>query len=895
MSEFPGPPALGRGIVLNPGATPPLPAAGWPRRVVDKEVLARPSALADDLYRLWLERVPVVIDLEVDSAALREPERCDRPPYELEPGHDFARERLQYLVWSNNYDGRETQAAPIWWHERRAERLGAVPADDADVGLPDGTVAWCDGGPRGSVPAGAGLSLLHRESIEAGSLKVDRTSPVSSDLAPDQLRAVAHLSGPARIIAPAGSGKTRVLTERLRHLLADRLVTPSSVVAVAFNKRAADELVERTAGLPAHIRTLNALGLAIVNGSSPFAPTGAPRRKVIDEREVRQILQSLLPVRRLVNTDPWLSYIEALSMIRLGLVAPAEAEEAIPDAAGIADAFDRYREALSDSHSVDFDEQIYLAIELLLTRPDLRSHAQSRARHLLVDEFQDLTPAHLLLLRLLSAPTHDVFGVGDDDQVIYSYAGATPEYLIGYERYFPGASLYALETNYRCPPAVVEAASRLLAHNRRRVSKSISPVPGRPLEPGRLRVDRRPSVVHAESALNEIRRWSAEGASWSAIAVLVRVNAALLPVQVTLCENGVPCTMPLGPEVLNRTGIKAALAYLRIGCDPDHIARGDVAETIRRPSRKIARNVTELLLRRPTTSVSDIRSLASALSGGDVEKLEGYADDLDLLTRTVDGGTTAAALSLIRTQIGLGQAMDVLDSSKRDLDRSTHLDDLAALEQVAGLHGDPASFERWLREMLTSHAPDGADGLVTLSTVHRVKGQEWPHVLVLGASEELFPHRLAGDIEEERRIFHVAITRCSSDVVVLADIEAPARFCDEMFRATPLFRPESVRLPRVEPKRSKTLAQIPPGALGAAGQEARERVSKALRDWRRSTAQRDKVPAYVVLSDDHLEGIAARSPGSLSELAGCRGIGPTKLERYGDEILAIIDSVHSDA
>ncbi|MGO9559711.1 MAG: ATP-dependent helicase [Acidimicrobiales bacterium] len=895
MSEFPGPPALGRGIVVNPGAAPPPGAANWPRRVVDAEALARPSVLADELHRLWLERVPVVIELDVDAGALREPERCDRPPYELDPGHDFARERLQYLVWSNNYDGRETDAAPIWWHTRRAARLGAIESEDGDVKLPDGTAAWCDGGPRGSLPVGTDFVVLHRESIEAGSLTVDRASLVSSELAPDQLRAVAHLSGPARIIAPAGSGKTRVLTERLRHLLADRQVTASTVVAVAFNKRAADELLERTAGLPAHIRTLNALGLAIVNGSSPFGPTGAPRRSVIDERDVRHILQSLLPVRRLVNTDPWLPYLEALSMVRLGLVAPTEAEEAIPDAAGIADAFNRYRTTLADNNFVDFDEQIYLAIELLLTRPDLRSRAQSHARHLLVDEFQDLTPAHLLLLRLLSAPTHDVFGVGDDDQVIYSYAGATPEFLIGYERYFPGASLYALETNYRCPPAVVQAASRLLARNRRRVRKSISPSQDGRVVPECLRVDRRPSLQHAESALSEIRRWSTEGAAWADIAVLARVNAALLPFQVTLCENGVPCTVPLGPDILNRTGIKAALAYLRIGCDPAHILRGDVAETIRRPSRKIARNVTELLLRRPTTSVSDIRSLASALSGGDVEKLEGYADDLELLARTVAGGTTAASLSFIRRRIGLGQAMDVLDSSKRDLDRSTHLDDLAALEQVAGLHEDPESFEGWLREMLAVRAPESDAGLVTLSTVHRVKGQEWPHVLVVGASEEMFPHRLAGDIEEERRIFHVAITRCSSDVVVLADRDAPARFCDEMFREFPQVQPEPVRLPRVEAKRPKTLAPLPPGALGAEGQEAREQVSKALRDWRRSTALRDKVPAYVVLSDDHLEGIAARAPGSLSELAGCRGIGPTKLERYGDEILAVIDSVRCDA
>ena len=134
--------------------------------------------------------------------------------------------------------------------------------------------------------------------------------------------------------------------------------------------------------------------------------------------------------------------------------------------------------------------------------------------------------------------------------------------------------------------------------------------------------------------------------------------------------------------------------------------------------------------------------------------------------------------------------MDALDAAKRELDRSTHLDDLAALEQVAELHPDPATFEPWLREVLARRddppGPDeGPADVVTLSTVHRVKGQEWPHVVVLGASEDLFPHRLAEDVEEERRIFHVAITRGATDVVVMADAARPSRFCAELTTPAP--------------------------------------------------------------------------------------------------------------
>ncbi|MGH9300015.1 MAG: UvrD-helicase domain-containing protein, partial [Acidimicrobiales bacterium] len=375
MSLFPGPPELGRGIVVLAEDPVPSEAASWPRFVLDEASVSKPRPLAEVLHAHWLARTPFVLELRADPEILREAERCELPPYEVDAGHDFARERLQYLVWSNNYDARSTRGVdpgrqpgePIWWHGRRAQRLGAKPSERADALFPDGSHAWCDGGPRGPVgdTAGEGLAICHRESLESGQLLLDRAAPAAAELAPDQLAAVAHGSGPARIIAPAGSGKTRVLTERLRHLLLDRGVTPGTVTAVAYNKRAADELLERTAPLRAHIRTLNSLGLAIVNGSAPFADPGGSRRRVIDEPEVRQILQSLVPVRRQLNTDPWIPYLEALSAIRLGLTPPEVVEETYPDAAGIAGAFDSYRLVLAEQNLVDFDEQIYLAIELL--------------------------------------------------------------------------------------------------------------------------------------------------------------------------------------------------------------------------------------------------------------------------------------------------------------------------------------------------------------------------------------------------------------------------------------------------------------------------------------------------------------------------------------------------
>ncbi|MGH9190120.1 MAG: ATP-dependent DNA helicase UvrD2 [Acidimicrobiales bacterium] len=956
MPPLPGPAALGRGVVLLPGASVPAACADWARLEIDDQVLDSPGKVADELHHLWLRRQPVVIVLAADPGLLREPERCDLEPWQLEPDFELTRERLQYLVWSNNYDMRT--GVPIWWHARRAERLGATSDGPADVVLPDGTPAWCDGGPRQPLVVGDGATVVHREAIEAGVLVADRISSPSADVAPDQLAAVAHGAGPARIIAPAGSGKTRVLTARLRHLLADRRVTPTTVTAVAYNKRAADQLGERTTGLGAHIRTLNSLGLAIVNGNGRFATTGLGSRQVIEEVEVRRILESLVEVRRQQNTDPMAPYIDALSDIRLGLTSPRAVEEAIPDAAGVAEVFDRYRAVLTDRRLLDFDEQIYLAIETLLQSPEVRAHDQRLCRHLLVDEFQDLTPAHLLMLRLLAAPTYDVFGVGDDDQVIYSYAGASPEFLIDYGRYFPDAASYALETNYRCPPAVVDGARHLLGYNERRISKTIRSAPGRTGLPSELRVDRRPDDEHAAVTVEHIRRWAEGGSAWTAIAVLTRVNSALLPVQVSLMEAGIPCMTPLGPKILTRTGMRSALAYLRIGVDPSRISSYDVTETIRRPSRRIARNVAEMLQKRPLTSIADIRRLGAALTGADAERVRSYAEDLQTVADAVRTGNTARALHAIRVDVGLGGAMDVLDDSRREADRSTHTDDLAALEQVASLHPDAATFEPWLGAVLAR--PGDADG-VTLSTVHRVKGQEWPHVLVFGADDGSFPHRLATGVEEERRVFHVAITRASAEAVVVTDTVDPSPFCAELTGVAP--RRSTVKGRRPVAKAGDGSRGSATGATGGAGSsgsptkraplpltynadlglpirvrggidaeivEIAERgvvvapiggstrmlvewsaevevygravrlirpgsptpqeALASLRVWRKETAARDSVPAYVVFSDEYLEGLAAALPSTLAELARCRGVGPAKLDKYGDEILIVLES-----
>ena len=409
-----------------------------------------------------------------------------------------------------------------------------------------------------------------------------------------------------------------------------------------------------------------------------------------------------------------------------------------------------------------------------------------------------------------------------------------------------------------------------------------------------------------------------------------------------------------------------------MGLDPGALRREDVQQTIRRPSRGIAPNVATMITERGTTSVTDIRRLANRLSGRDVPKLVAYADAVDAVASACPN-STAAVVRAIRLQVGLGETMDVLDSSRREADRSTHTDDLVALEAVAALHPDAATFEAWLRQLLARPVASGPG--VLLSTIHKIKGREWEHVIVYGASQGLLPHRLSDDEEGERRVFHVALTRAIRQVVVLADADASSPFLAELdgSRARqPIGPGGGVRrgdrgpasspttavgayrdrarssrngaVPRAGgPKRparsmpevtaevglafdygghrgtvvalseSAAVLQVGEARLTVAfGAEVRvegatrvltapggtqvvpdasEPSERALREWRLGVAKREAVPAYVVLNDSELVGIAATKPRTLAELSRCKGIGPNRLERWGDELLAVLGGV----
>ncbi len=895
----PGPDALARNVVVADGAAPPAAWDDVPVLVIDEEVLARPEAAVTRLHAAWAGRQRLVIDLHVDPVRFRRPESFPDVPWELDPSFEPWLDRLHFLVWHNSYDARTGE--PIWWWGRKAARIDGTATDeladdqqvvDGDVVLPDGTVAWVDGGPPDDIdPATlAPAALIRAESVDVGHLRrvPDLVAP-GAELAADQLAAVSHRGGPARIIAPAGSGKTRVLTERLRHLLADRGHERDLLLAVAYNRKAQEEMAARTDGLGARIQTLNALGYELIGRHVGRRP------QLLDEREIRRRLEPHLPkLQHRLNTDPMAPYLEGLSVIRLGLRDPDEVElEA--DAPGLAAAVGPYREGLRRDGVLDFDEQIIHAVELLLSDGEFRRSEQNRHRHLLVDEFQDLTPAHVLLLRLLAAPTYDVFGVGDDDQVIYGHAGASPQFLLHFAELFPGAHEHALEVNYRCPPDVVDAARHLLGYNDQRVAKTI--VAARPATGAEeLTVVEHPPQEGAARVVAAVQAAIEATGDPGQVAVLTRTNSLLLAPHVALHGAGVPIASVLRRDVLQRVGLRAALAWLRVATDPGSIAPDDLSEIRRRPSRGFPNWIDKWLGR--CRSGHEVAKAAERMDDARVaDKLLDLAADIDRLGDLARGATTREILHTIRDDIGLGGAMELLDG-RPGAEGSSHLDDLDALLQVADLQPDPELFEAWLRASLegprtsdgdpTSDAPRG----VTLSTVHRVKGREWPHVIVFGADAGIFPHRLAEDVEEERRVFHVAITRGIEAVTVLADDDRPSPFLAELDGTAPKQAPRRAGRPASPPPAGRTGARAAKGGRARAeGPELEGEdlvVFEELRRWRAEVAKRQGGPAFIIFGDAPLKDIATSRPGDLRALSRIKGVGPSKLDSYGDDVLEII-------
>ena len=341
------------------------------------------------------------------------------------------------------------------------------------------------------------------------------------------------------------------------------------------------------------------------------------------------------------------------------------------------------------------------------------------------------------------------------------------------------------------------------------------------------------------------------------VAVLARVGATLLAPQLALRADGVPLHPAVGPDVLLRPGVRTALAYLRIATRPDHIAPEDLADVLRRPARRLHGVI-------PTRGTTSLARLARVATGADGEHRAAarhlVADLARLAGLARDGADSVRLLTAIRDDVGLGASLDALDGRRVRPEGSSHGDDLEALRELATLRPDPSDLPGWLAEQLRP-ATVPVEDAVTFSTVHRVKGREWDTVVLVGLQAGLVPHRLCDDTEEERRVLHVALTRARRHLLLGVDPDRPSPFLPELL-----------------------------GTLRPAGTVTPDdvRLRATLRDWRRARAAADDVPAFLIAHDRTLNDLVRRRPCDRVALLACYGIGPTKADRYGDELLALL-------
>ena len=372
----------------------------------------------------------------------------------------------------------------------------------------------------------------------------------------------------------------------------------------------------------------------------------------------------------------------------------------------------------------------------------------------------------------------------------------------------------------------------------------------------------------------------ADGFATNEIAVLTRVNSLLAPVQVALGAARIATHGGVGAEFADRAALRGSLAWLRLATTTGSLSKVDLDEALRNPSRPLRPNIAAWVAEQ--TSLDGLHRLAGRLNTPrESERVEAFAADIEMLQRLArNGASTSAILSQLHDSMGMASTLSTLDTHRKGMNRAAQSDDLTAVAQLALLQPDPATFESWLRsELRRTWQSDG----ITLATVHRVKGKEWPVVVVHHADADQFPHRLATDVEEERRVFHVAITRGRSRVHVVPGPRL-SPFIEQCLRPPDPAAPAAARPASRQPVRHAVPAATPGRDLTV----AESALFEELRAVRRHLAAGK--PAYTVLSDQSLHEIARQRPTTLAALGNVKGMGPVKLERYGGALLAVVEA-----
>jgi DNA helicase-2/ATP-dependent DNA helicase PcrA len=592
-----------------------------------------------------------------------------------------------------------------------------------------------------------------------------------------QRAAVFHGGGPLLVVAGAGSGKTRVLTARIAHLL-ETGVRAGEVLAFTFTNRAAREMrerLERVVGGAARelwVGTFHATAVRILRRESPAL--GVPPGFAIYDREdqeslIRRVIESLRLPEDIYR--PALVR-ERISSAKNVLVDPAElARLAVsPFERQMAACYGEYQKALRESGAFDFDDLIVETVRLFRARPDRAEAWGRRFAHVLVDEYQDTNHAQFLLVHALSALSRNLFVVGDDDQSIYGWRGADLSNLLDFETAFPGAAVVRLEQNYRSTARILGAANAVIANNRGRKGKTLW-CDGPPGE--RLRFFL--AADEGEEA-RRVRRWIegrvAAGLKRSDCAVLYRTHAQSRALEVEMRQSGLGYQIVGGISFFQRREIKDLLAYLRLVANPrDTVSFWRVWNTPRRGLGPSVRAQVEAVMNERGIAPGEALG-AVAAAGGLNRPARAGAEGFLALLGELSARRGESAEALLRTVL---ERTAYLGTLEEDEPREREERRAAIEELVAAAGAAEADLDAFLAEAAlvtdADRLEEGADRVLLL-TMHNAKGLEFDAVAIAGLEEGLLPHATAledaAELEEERRLFYVAITRARREVLLTA-------------------------------------------------------------------------------------------------------------------------------
>lgn len=601
-------------------------------------------------------------------------------------------------------------------------------------------------------------------------------------LNPAQKEAVEHVDGPMLILAGPGSGKTRVVTHRIAHLIAQG-VPAWQILALTFTNKAAAEMrqrVERLApGERVWVSTFHRFGAKMLRKHADRVGLD-PNYTIYDSGDARQTLKRVIEATKI----PTMGYTpdriaQAISKAKNRLIGPDEyqAKDASPLSKIVAAVYPAYQQRLLASSAVDFDDLLLHIARLLHDDPELRAQLDERFRYVMVDEYQDTNRAQYVLLRALSVDQPNLAATGDPDQSIYGWRGADLNNILEFESDYPGVKVVRLEQNYRSTPAILSVADQLIAHNQRRKPKSLftENADGPPV---RL-VTYADGKDEAHGVATAIRNAVRSGERrYSDFAVFYRVNALSREVERVFRQQQIPFQMVRGQEFYQRREIKDVLAYCQLMNNP----KDDLAfeRTVNSPARGIGGKTVERLrdyayqhgitlldAARDAPQIDTLSKRAVTLVGkfvAIVKKLDAYS-----------GGPAEEAVGAVLEHSGYRKHLGG-SNSEEDLNRLANIEELLTDarqfdETLEEEDEAESNLEAYLERTWLVNETDGWDDdtdKVTLMTLHAAKGLEFPVVFLLAVEDGILPHeRSAQDpiqLEEERRLAFVGITRAEQEL-----------------------------------------------------------------------------------------------------------------------------------